>query len=46
MVEMYDWLAHIERLTPIEAWGAAIAVARSVGRAPSAWAGLRFIGAG
>jgi hypothetical protein len=46
MVEMYDWLAHIERLTPIEAWGAAIAVARRVERAPAAWAGLRFIGAG
>lgn len=45
IVEMYDWLAHVERLTPIEAWGAAIAAVHATERAPSAWAGLRFIGA-
>jgi tetratricopeptide (TPR) repeat protein len=45
IVEMYDWLAHIPNLTPIEAWGAGVAIARARARAPSAWSGLRFIGA-
>jgi hypothetical protein len=42
---MYDWLAYIPQLMPIEAYGAAIAVTRARQPAPSAWAGLRFIGA-
>ena len=45
IVEMYDWLAHMERLTAFEAWGAAVAAVHATERPPSAWAGLRFIGA-